>query len=45
MELSQAPKWAHWHAEKYKGNEIKNLEALANPEILNQYRNFKELND
>jgi len=27
-----------------EGNEIKNKEALANPEILNQYKNLKELN-
>ena len=27
-----------------EGNEIKNIEALANPEVLNQYKNLKELN-
>ena len=27
------------------GNIIKNKEALANPEILNEYKNIKELND
>ena len=26
-----------------EGNEIKNIEALANPEVLNQYKNLKEL--
>ena len=26
------------------GNEIKNKEALANPEVLEQYKNIKELN-
>ena len=25
------------------GNEIKNIEALANPEVLEQYKNLKEL--
>jgi len=28
-----------------EGSKIKNLEALANPEILDEYRNLKELND
>jgi len=27
-----------------EGNEIKNKEALANPEVLEQYKNIKELN-
>ena len=27
-----------------EGNAIKNIEALANPEVLNQYKNLKELN-
>tara|TARA_B100000029_G_scaffold298487_1_gene291555 strand:- start:364 stop:894 length:531 start_codon:yes stop_codon:yes gene_type:complete len=27
-----------------EGNEIKNKEALANPEVLEEYKNFKELN-
>jgi len=27
-----------------EGNEIKNKEALANPEVLEQYKNLKELN-
>ena len=27
-----------------EGNEIKNIEALANPEVLEQYKNLKELN-
>ena len=27
-----------------EGNKIKNIEALANPEVLNQYKNLKELN-
>ena len=26
-----------------EGNTIKNIEAIANPEILNEYKNFKEL--
>ena len=29
---------------KIEGSEIKNIEALANPEALEQYRNIKELN-
>ena len=27
-----------------EGNKIKNIEALANPEVLNQYKDLKELN-
>ena len=26
-----------------EGNEVKNIEVLANPEVLNQYKNLKEL--
>ncbi len=31
--------------DKIEGNEIKNKEALANPEVLKEYTNIKELND